>query len=52
MGTYSRLAAVPSKGTMTEKRVNICELCGERLEIDAESGEQYCPVCEPSDSGE
>ncbi len=26
--------------------VNICELCGEPLDIDPESGEVHCPVCE------
>jgi hypothetical protein len=46
MGTYSRLAAVPHRGTGIEKRMNVCDLCGERLEIDVESGEQRCPVCE------
>lgn len=29
----------------------ICPLCGERLEVDAESGEAYCPVCEESPEG-
>ncbi|BDV42985.1 hypothetical protein GURASL_19080 [Geotalea uraniireducens] len=24
----------------------ICEVCGGELEMDAESGEGYCPVCE------
>lgn len=29
---------VPSSG--------ICEVCGELLEIDPESGEEHCPICE------
>lgn len=24
----------------------ICEVCGEEMEIDPESGEEHCPVCE------
>jgi rubrerythrin len=46
MRTFSRLATMPQKGARTEKRVLVCDLCGERLEIDTESGEQRCPVCE------
>lgn len=23
-----------------------CEVCGEDLEVDPESGEEHCPVCE------
>jgi predicted RNA-binding Zn-ribbon protein involved in translation (DUF1610 family) len=24
----------------------VCEMCGTELEIDRESGESYCPVCD------
>ena len=29
-----------------EVPADICELCGEKLEIDPETGEGHCPVCE------
>ncbi len=46
MRTFSRLAAAPLKGTRVERRVLVCDICGERLEIDRESGERRCPVCD------
>jgi len=27
----------------------ICEICGQKLEHDPESGEYYCPDCDDSD---
>jgi len=24
----------------------ICEVCGEEMEVDTESGEEHCPICE------
>ncbi len=52
MGTFSRLTSVPHKGTRVERRVLVCEICGERLEVDRESGERHCPVCEMPDQEE
>jgi hypothetical protein len=46
MRTFSRQATLTHKGTRAEKCILVCDLCGERLEIDVESGEQRCPVCE------
>lgn len=46
MKAFSRGAVMPHKRAGVERRVLICEICGERLEIDPESGECRCPVCE------
>ena len=32
--------------TRDEASPEICEVCGGELDIDPESGESHCPVCE------
>ena len=32
-----------------ERRKLVCEICGERLLIDWESGERHCPLCEETE---
>lgn len=34
------------KSVQGEKLKEVCELCGEELDIDPESGERYCPSCD------
>lgn len=30
--------------------VELCEICGAEMDVDQESGEQHCPVCESPDT--
>ncbi len=34
------------KGQKRSPPAGICEVCGGETEIEAESGEEHCPVCE------
>ena len=46
MKAFGRVVTIPPKGHTVERRVLVCEICGERLDIDRESGERRCPLCE------
>ena len=46
MTEFVRRPKVPAKEIRQENRHWFCETCGNPLEIDSESGEQLCPVCD------
>ncbi len=46
METTKRFGEGYRKKVQGEKAEGICEVCGGELEIDRESGESHCPVCE------
>jgi|GEM_PF-2107876 len=46
MGVLKRFGEMYRKWRTGEIPAGICEVCGEDMEIDPESGERHCPVCE------
>ncbi len=46
MGNLERFGEQYRKGLMPAVPPELCEVCGEELEIDPESGEGHCLVCE------
>ncbi|KAF0221554.1 MAG: hypothetical protein FD174_323 [Geobacteraceae bacterium] len=46
MGVLQRFGEMYRKWRRGAIPSEICEVCGEELEIDPESGEGHCPVCE------
>jgi rubrerythrin len=46
MGVLQRFGEMYRKWRRGAIRQEICEVCGEELEIDPESSEGHCPVCE------
>ena len=46
MGELVRRLKAPKKEHRPANRQWYCEVCGSRLEMDAESGEQQCLVCD------
>jgi Zn finger protein HypA/HybF involved in hydrogenase expression len=35
--------------TQKEKNTGICDICGQEMERDPESGEYFCPDCDSAD---
>lgn len=50
MGDAKRFGEEYRRAHKEEVPANICELCGEELDIDPDSGEVHCPVCENQES--
>jgi hypothetical protein len=46
MGILKRFGKMYRDFTKRAPSSGICEVCGEELEVDPESGEQHCPTCE------
>jgi len=46
MGTVKKFGKEFREATKGAVPAAICEVCGEELDIDPESGEVHCPVCE------
>lgn len=46
MGVLKRFGEKYRKRRTEEMPSATCEVCGERLDLDRESGEEHCPVCE------
>lgn len=46
MGYLKRFGKMYRDFRKREPSSGICEVCGEELEVDPESGEEHCPVCE------
>jgi len=46
MGIIKRFGELYRKFRRRGIPTEICEVCGGELEIDPESGERHCPVCE------
>ena len=46
MGVLQRFGEMYRKWSKGATPPGICEICGGELEIDPESGEGRCPVCE------
>jgi rubrerythrin len=46
MGTDGRIAKVRAKVKQAKEGALVCELCGVAFEVDPESGERRCPVCD------
>ena len=49
MGELVRRLRMPKKGNRQESRRWVCEVCGNDLEMDPESGEQHCLICDIPD---
>ncbi len=39
----------PGEKTRRREGFDVCEICGQKLEFDPESGEMFCPDCYYSD---
>ncbi len=52
MGVLHKFGEIYRKWTRDATPPDICEVCGTELEIDAESGEKRCPVCEDTGQGD
>lgn len=46
MGDSQRFGENFRKWSKGGKSPEMCEVCGEKMEMDPESGEGHCPVCE------
>ena len=46
MGILKRFGKMYRDFTKRAPSSGICEVCGEELEVDPESGEEHCPTCE------
>ncbi len=46
MGVLKRFGAIYRKWRSGPTPPGICEVCGGDLDVDRESGEGHCPVCE------
>ena len=46
MGVLQRFGELYRKWRKGAIPSEICEVCGGELEVDPESGEDHCPVCE------
>jgi len=46
MRAFGHVVSMPRKEHAGERRKLLCEICGERLEIERESGEYRCSVCD------
>ncbi len=46
MGPLRRVEKISRKERYTEGRIWVCELCGTEWEMEPESGEFHCPVCD------
>ncbi len=49
MGDTKRFGEEYRRRQKVEVPADICELCGEKLEVDPETGECHCLVCEDSE---
>jgi len=46
MGVLKRFGEIYRKWGKGALPPGICEVCGGAMEVDPESGEEHCPVCE------
>lgn len=46
MRLTGRFVKISGKEKRVDGRILFCELCGAEYEVDPESGEFHCPVCE------
>ena len=46
MGVIKQFGEAYRRQTKEETPAVICEVCGGEMEIDPDSGEGHCPVCE------
>ena len=46
MGVLQRFGELYRKWLKGANPPDICEVCGGEMDVDPESGESHCPVCE------
>ena len=49
MGVLKRFGEMYRSWKREAAPADVCEVCGGELEIDPESGDGHCPVCESSE---
>jgi len=46
MGAHKQFGETYRRQTRNETPQGVCEVCGGELEVDMETGDEHCPVCE------